>query len=189
MKRLMIGLGLMMVGINAFAHGGHDSSFLSIAMHPLTGWDHLLAMLLVGVLMTKYMHQGGWRLPVSFVITFGLGLFSSALGNLINIPFDLNYLVWTSLVIFSIASLMERFVPINGLIVLVGVFGFAHGYVHAQELMLTNWVFYAVLLITTAALHTIGFFASSYLESKFSMALRAFIVFSGVAGVVAIVAA
>lgn len=45
---LLAGSGLSAA---ALAHAGHEqhSSFMTGFLHPLTGWDHLLALLLLGV--------------------------------------------------------------------------------------------------------------------------------------------
>ena len=42
----------------AFAHPGHETAgMLSGMLHPLLGWDHLLAMVAVGMLLLKHAPQ------------------------------------------------------------------------------------------------------------------------------------
>ncbi|MGX9416054.1 HupE/UreJ family protein [Vibrio sp. WJH972] len=58
MKGLLRGLsvGLVLVSSSSFAHTGHSAhgSFVEGILHPLTGWDHLLAMALIGLFLSEF---------------------------------------------------------------------------------------------------------------------------------------
>jgi urease accessory protein len=59
----------------AFAHEnpGVSQGFLSGFTHPLTGIDHLLAMVAVGIWGTQLGQPAIWLLPVTFPLVMSLG--------------------------------------------------------------------------------------------------------------------
>ena len=58
MKGLIKGLtaSLVLVSASSFAHTGHhmEASFSAGFLHPLTGWDHLSALALVGLFLSAF---------------------------------------------------------------------------------------------------------------------------------------
>ncbi len=58
MKRIINGLmvSMALVSANSFAHSGHamQASFSQGFLHPLTGWDHLSALALIGVFLSTF---------------------------------------------------------------------------------------------------------------------------------------
>ncbi|NVC93329.1 HupE/UreJ protein [Vibrio natriegens] len=58
MKGLIKGLSasLVLVSASSFAHTGHamQASFSQGILHPLTGWDHLSALALIGLFLSSY---------------------------------------------------------------------------------------------------------------------------------------
>ncbi|TCS38994.1 HupE/UreJ family protein [Reinekea marinisedimentorum] len=69
---LLVGAGL---STGALAHAGHEqhSSFMTGLLHPLTGWDHLAALLLVGVFVAVSAKKAAFGLIafVSFMLVAG----------------------------------------------------------------------------------------------------------------------
>ena len=53
----------------AFAHPGHSSvdGIASGFAHPLSGWDHLLAMIAIGLWAAQLGGRACWRVPAAFV--------------------------------------------------------------------------------------------------------------------------
>src|SRR6266404_5261532 len=52
----------------AFAHPGHDgASLVSGFLHPLGGFDHIIAMVAVGLLAARLGGRALWLVPASFV--------------------------------------------------------------------------------------------------------------------------
>lgn len=50
----------------AQAHPGHGpAGFVTGFIHPLTGWDHLMAMLAVGLWASQLGGRARWALPAS----------------------------------------------------------------------------------------------------------------------------
>src|SRR5512132_4111787 len=69
----------------AFAHLGNTSGFTHGFMHPLSGLDHQLAMILVGIFAYQLGGRALWLVPLTFV---GIMAFGGFLGiNGIPVPF------------------------------------------------------------------------------------------------------
>src|SRR6476469_5534892 len=71
----------------ALAHVGvgHTSGFAHGFMHPLSGLDHQLAMILVGVFAYRLGGRALWLVPLTFVCVMALGGFLGIMGA--RIPF------------------------------------------------------------------------------------------------------
>jgi len=128
---------LFPVSPSLYAHtGGHiDSSLVSGVLHPLTGIDHLLVLLAVGLIAAK---QGGKALFAFPAVFFGLmaaGALLSAAA--VQIPF-VESLIALSLLAFGLLVIAnDRLRDLaHPIILFLGVSFFAvfHGYAHAAEI-------------------------------------------------------
>jgi urease accessory protein len=78
LRRLLAFAGLLtLVPALAHAHPGHDGheltwDFQSGFLHPLSGWDHLLAMIAIGLWAAQLGGRARWLLPAAFVGTMAL---------------------------------------------------------------------------------------------------------------------
>ncbi len=154
-KRLLISLFAIFPTL-AIAHPGHELASLQAGlMHPLTGWDHLLVMLAVGVWASQLSGHARWQLPLTFVLMMSFG----AILGLANIAFSgIETLIAASVLAMGLLLLMR--LPISNLsrMGLVAVFAVFHGMAHGVELSQQQG--YAVLsgmLVATALLHGVGF--------------------------------
>ena len=141
----------------AYAHSGvgDPHGLVHGFLHPLSGIDHILAMVAVGLLA---MHLGGralWLVPAAFVAMMAIGGGLSAAG--VSIP-----LVETGIAI-SVISLgllvaFELKVSIAAAMVLVGLFAIFHGHAHGAELPenASALAYIAGFMIVTASLHALG---------------------------------
>ena len=74
LRKTLFAIALFLSPALAFAHGGHDhSGLLAGVAHPITGLDHLLAMLAVGLWAAQQSGTARWALPGTFVATMLLG--------------------------------------------------------------------------------------------------------------------
>src|SRR4051794_24973325 len=66
--RLALGIGLALVPSLAMAHAGgpHVHGLLDGFIHPFSGFDHLTAMLAVGVIAAQRGGRALWLVPTSF---------------------------------------------------------------------------------------------------------------------------
>lgn len=140
----------------ALAHpGGEAHSFMAGAGHPLSGFDHLLAMLAVGLLAG---HSGGtmrWLLPASFVTAMAAGAGLGASGA------DFAFIeigIAFSLIAFGAVLALKQSLGAMTLIALTTGFALFHGHAHGTETGAdVSGMSYALgFMLATALLHAIG---------------------------------
>ena len=145
---------------SAFAHPGHhvpQSGLISGLLHPLHGWDHLLAMVAVGLLSAQIGGRALWALPAIFV---GSMLVGGVIGlSAWEIP-TINYGIALSVILLGIAIALNRPYRLAVLLFLVPLFGFVHGHPHGAEMpLVSSPALYAVGFVTaTVMLHAAGVF-------------------------------
>lgn len=150
---------IVMVGCSsgALAHegAGFTGGFTSGFMHPLLGWDHVAAMVAVGLWGAVLGKSAIWLLPVVFplVMAFGgaLGVVGIALPG-VEIGIALSALVLGCMVLFSVRA------PMAVAALLVGTFAIFHGHAHGTELPdAANPLAYSVgFVLATGLLHLGG---------------------------------
>jgi urease accessory protein len=154
--RLVLFFALVAAAPAALAHpetagGGAALGFA----HPFMGWDHLLAMVIVGLWAARYR---GWRrlaLPSAFLG----GMLAGALLGLGAIAFPgAEATILASIAAFAAAlAAASRVSPLAGM-ALIFVFALAHGHAHLAEMPDAVGVgaFAAGMLAGTALLHALG---------------------------------
>lgn len=141
-----------------YAHDGSNvpfGGFLSGLVHPVLGYDHLLAMLSVGILSAQIGGRAIWTVPATFVSVMALG---GALG-LIDIGLTSTELgIAASLVLLGLIIAAERKLHVLLAMAGVGFFAIFHGYAHGAEMPTTaEPVLYAAGFLTgTALIHIAG---------------------------------
>lgn len=153
-------IALCLIGFSNFAmaHSGGDGingGFASGFTHPLFGWDHVIAMVAVGLWGAFLGRPAIWLLPVVFPVVMALG---GALGvygveiPAVEIGIALSGIVLGLMVAFKVKP------PIIIAAVIVGVFAIFHGHAHGQELPETaNAMAYSIgFVIATGLLHLTG---------------------------------
>ncbi|MDQ1236462.1 urease accessory protein [Paenibacillus sp. SORGH_AS306] len=135
----------------ADAHGFGGSGFL----HPLTGVDHLVAMLAVGVWSAQIGGKAIYIVPSCFVLMMLLGGLVGLEGWLWS---HLEVYIACSVCLLGLAIVWNRQQSVWIASCGVALFGFAHGYAHGLEipLLLSPAVYITGFLITTIGLHVIG---------------------------------
>lgn len=146
-----------LVATPALAHTrqGLASGFVSGFLHPLTGIDHLLAMVAVGIWGTQLGAPAIWLLPVTFPLVMSIG---GALGvRGVPIPGVEIGVAASAVVLGLVIALASRpRLPVAAL--LVGVFAIFHGYAHGAELPeAADPLAYGVgFVLVTGLLHACG---------------------------------
>jgi urease accessory protein len=127
------GLASLMLALPAAAHPGHDAvtGLAAGLLHPLTGMDHLLALLAVGLWSRCQRH--GIVLPPAFLVLMALG--ASSAGMLADgmLPALETSIAATVLLLGVLAAAALRMPP-QPAVALVGLCGFLHGLAHGREL-------------------------------------------------------
>lgn len=155
---LLLAILLSLIPGVVYAHDGSVlpfGGFLSGLVHPVLGYDHLLAMLSVGILSAQIGGRAIWTVPATFVSVMALG---GALGFIdIGLP-STELGIAASLVILGSIIAAERKLPILLAMVGVGFFAVFHGYAHGAEMPQTaEPAAYASGFLTgTALIHIAG---------------------------------
>ena len=147
----------------AFAHsdGGSDGGLLAGLLHPLTGADHLLAMLAIGVWAAQYQGQWSrrWLMLLSFPSVMALGAIAAIAGVLMPAiePGTAGSVAVLGLLIVFAVRMSSWF----GMLA-VSLFALMHGYSHGMELPAdASPVMYgAGFMLATLILHAIGMAAT-----------------------------
>ena len=81
-RTLAMGVALALLSQGAEAHpgGGIAGGFLSGVLHPITGWDHVIAMVAVGLWGAFLGRPAIWVLPVVFPLVMAFGGAMGVLG-------------------------------------------------------------------------------------------------------------
>jgi urease accessory protein len=172
----------------AFAHTGvgQSNSFACGIDHPLSGADHVLAMVAVGVWGVL---AGGPAIlvwPISFVATMLGGFAAATLG--LQVPF-VEPAIASSIIILGLFVALAVKSPVWLGAVIAGLFAFFHGHAHGTEATAVSVVPYAAgFALATAGLHAAGIALGLFAESSIgTVALRAMGGLAALGGVAAIV--
>lgn len=154
MKKL---IPLLMFPTAALAHPGHvaGSPFAAGWAHPLSGSDHVLAMLAVGLwAATATDRRGIWALPLTFMAAMVLGGILGAAG--VQLP-AVEPMILASSVILGLAVALALRPSLGVALPVVAAFGVMHGHAHGAEGPASGLAAYAAgFLLATGALHLAG---------------------------------
>lgn len=160
-------LSLALANTTAFAHTGEGltGGFVSGLTHPIFGWDHVVAMVAVGLWGAVLGRPAIWILPIVFPLVMAFGAALGVAG--IPVPFietgiALSGVVLGLLIVFFVKT------PMVIAAVLVGLFAIFHGHAHGTELPdAANPIAYAVgFVIATGLLHLFGILFGTLMASE-----------------------
>jgi urease accessory protein len=141
----------------AFAHTGvgDTSGFVHGFGHPISGLDHVLAMVMVGVFAWQLGSRALWLVPTTFVAVMAA---AGALGIAgIGVPF-VEIGIAVSVVVLGAIVAFDLKAPTVAAMGVVGLFAVFHGHAHGAEIPEdAGGVAYAAgFMIATALLHLAG---------------------------------
>ena len=139
----------------ALAHPGHPDGALAGLLHPLTGIDHVLAMLAVGLWGAQLGGRAQWLLPVGFVACLAVGGMLGMAG--LALPMVEAGILASVLLLGALIGFAVR-LPLLPSLGIVGVFALFHGFAHGTEMpAATSGALYALgFVAASAALHGVG---------------------------------
>ena len=145
----------------ALAHPGHShASFMDGALHPLSGWDHLLAMLMVGLWSGLAFPRAAWAGPATFLagllLGFGWGTIGASLGLA-------EMLIMVSLAALGIALWRRIRLPLAAALPIIALFAIGHGAAHGAEMPHGGFAFVAGMASSAVALLLAGLFAARHI--------------------------
>lgn len=139
----------------AHIEGGQAGGFITGLQHPWSGYDHILAMIAVGLWGAQLGNPATWVLPVTFPIIMSLG----AMLGLLGIPLPgIEAGIAISAILLGGMVFGEVRLHLAIAMVMVGIFGLFHGHAHGTELPAgQNGMLYSVgFVIATGCLHGLG---------------------------------
>jgi len=141
----------------ALAHTGvgETAGFMRGFSHPLSGADHLLAMVAVGLWAAQIGGRALWTIPSTFV---GIMVLSGVLGfSGVPVPFIEKGIIVSILILGVLIACALRFPPLYSALV-IGFFALFHGQAHGAEMPATiSAGSYTVgFALATALLHATG---------------------------------
>ena len=153
----LLGLGLAFWPGPALAHvpGGEVAGLVSGLIHPISGPDHVLAMLAVGLWGAQLGAPALWLLPITFPVVMALGGMLGLLG--LHVP-GVERGIALSAVALGIVVLREARPPAVLAAALVGVFAVFHGHAHGTELPdgASGLLYSLGFVAATGSIHAVG---------------------------------
>ena len=141
----------------AFAHTGIGAThgFMPGFSHPMSGLDHILAMVGVGLFAARLGGRALWLVPSAFLAMMALGGAAGTYG--VTLPW-VETGIALSVVAIGLALAFGLSLPALGAAALVGFFAIFHGHAHGLEMPAdASGLDYALgFMIATALLHAAG---------------------------------
>lgn len=162
MKRTNLSRTIFLVALSLFAGsasahtGGHGiTGFVGGLVHPLTGLDHLLAMVAVGLWAAQQGGRALWSVPAAFVGAMGIGAMLGWVGWIMP---EVESGTAFSVMALGLLIATRRNVSIPAGMALVAVFALFHGLAHSLEMPQTASpaIYELGFVLTTVALHGAG---------------------------------
>ncbi len=141
----------------AWAHTepGRADGFLAGLRHPVSGLDHVLAMVSVGLWGAQLGAPAIWLLPVTFPMVMAFG----GMVGLIGVPLPgVEIGIALSGILLGLAILTEWRPPLWAAASIVGFFAVFHGHAHGTELPAgASALLYSIgFVVATGTLHALG---------------------------------
>lgn len=157
-KRAALGLTAALLPTIAFAHTGtpgHTHDFMSGFGHPVTGLDHILAMVTVGAFAWQLGGRALWPVPAAFVAIMAVGGGLGVAG--IDVPFVELGIALSVLVLGGMVAMGVK-MPLAVAMGLVGFFAIFHGHAHGTEMPAdaSGMTYAAGFMVATGLLHAAG---------------------------------
>ncbi|GGD68229.1 HupE/UreJ family protein [Rhizobium anhuiense] len=157
LKSGLLALAAAALPAAAYAHPaiGEAAGFSHGFAHPISGLDHVLAMVMVGVFAFQLGGRATWLVPTTFVLVMALGGFLGATG--VNIPFVETGIALSVVVLGAIVALNVK-APLAATLGVIGLFAIFHGHAHGAEMPenAAGAAYAAGFMIATALLHAAG---------------------------------
>jgi urease accessory protein len=139
----------------AHTEAGQASGLIAGLLHPVSGLDHVIAMVAVGLWGAQLGRPAVWVLPVAFPMVMAVGGFLGLVG--VHLP-GIELGIALSGVILGLAVMKVWRPPLTVALALVAGFAIFHGHAHGVELPAgANGLTYSFgFVIATGLLHGVG---------------------------------
>lgn len=173
MKKGLWILSWLLLSSVANAHPGHglESAYAGF-MHPLTGIDHLLVMLAIGLWAAKIGGKMRWQLPMTFVLSMAAG---ALLGANLSVFEGLEALIAVSVIAMGVLLSVRFTVNQLAQFAIAATFALFHGWAHGVELQShAQWSGLLAMMLATALLHGAGFWFGAQRQQLFARLQQGF---------------
>jgi urease accessory protein len=153
----------------AQAHVGHDHAFgfAQGFTHPVSGFDHILAMIAVGLWAWQLSGRAVWAVPMTFVGVMAWGGVMGMFG--VTLP-GVEQGILASVFLLGLCVMLAVRVPLAVSAALVAVFAMFHGYAHGAEMpqSASGYTYALGFGLATASLHGVGLLTAFSLQQLLS---------------------
>ena len=166
MRLLTLFLLTFCLVLPAQAHDLHSAGgFISGFNHPVLGFDHMLAMICVGLLSTRLGGRAIWSVPTVFVLFMLIGGIIGLLS--LPIPF-VEFGIAASVLLLGLALAIDKKLPQWLVMAFVATFAIFHGHAHGVEMpQLAEPTLYVLGFICgTSAIHIVGVILGIAMQDK-----------------------
>lgn len=147
----------LVIASPAIAHEqqGQAAGFVTGLLHPVSGLDHVLAMVAVGLWGAQLGAPAIWLLPVTFPLMMAFGGFLGLVG--VPLP-GVEIGIATSAILLGTMVALQARPPLVLAALLVAFFAVFHGHAHGTELPAgQSGLLYSVgFVVATGLLHAVG---------------------------------
>lgn len=158
---------LFFLSPSLYAHTGGivDSSLMSGLLHPLTGVDHLLVLMSVGICAAKQGGKALWLYPCLFFALMTVGALMNAYA--VYVPF-IEPLITLSIVFFGLLVSVNPKKLADILFVGISFFAIFHGYAHAAEVPAdsSRAVYFSALILMSLLICLSGYLIGFGIEKR-----------------------
>jgi urease accessory protein len=146
-----------LLALPALAHeqGGQTAGWLAGLLHPISGLDHVLAMVAVGLWGAQLGAPAIWLLPVTFPLVMAVGGFLALVG--VPLPGVEIGIAASAILLGGLVAAQSR-PPLGLAAAVVGLFAVFHGHAHGTELPAgqSGLAYSAGFVVATGCLHAAG---------------------------------
>jgi urease accessory protein len=157
LSKWLLAVGLFLWPAAAWAHveSSQATGLLTGLAHPVSGLDHVLAMLAVGLWGAQLGPPAVWLLPVAFPMTMACGGMVGLMG--LGLP-GVEVGIALSAITLGAMVGMEARPPLWVAALLVGFFAICHGHAHGTELPegASGLLYSMGFVMSTGCLHGVG---------------------------------
>lgn len=179
MRERLLTICVFFLHMPVFAHPGHGANLVAGLWHPVSGADHLLTMLALGLWAFQVGGRARWIIPASFTAFMFAGSAVALTG--IKLPYP-EHTILASLVISGILLAASAKLPLFVAALITAFFAIFHGYAHGIEAVAPGPAYFFGFLATSLVLLFAGVALGNLLK-KAPMVIRlAGVVIVGYAG-------
>ena len=156
LRWVLLAAGCVMVWpVIAHEQQGQAAGFVTGLLHPVSGLDHVLAMVAVGLWGAQLGAPAIWLLPVTFPLVMAFGGFLGLIG--VPLP-GVELGIATSAILLGAMVALQARPPLALAALLVAFFAVFHGHAHGTELPAgQSGLLYSVgFVVATGLLHAVG---------------------------------